>query len=57
MNFKDNQTGEVHPSWIAYYAYFGMAVPEREPGSNPGEISLDSRINVYEVIGNIPGYS
>ncbi len=56
MSFSDNQTGEIHEDWIAYYAYFGMTVPQGQPGSNPGGISLDSKIEIYDVIGEIPGY-
>ncbi|MEO9737617.1 MAG: YiiX/YebB-like N1pC/P60 family cysteine hydrolase [Lentilitoribacter sp.] len=56
MSFRDNVTGEIHPTWVQYYAYFGMSVPEGEPGSNPGEISLDSKIDIIDVIGDIPGY-
>lgn len=56
MSFRDTATGEIHPTWIRYYAQFGMAVPEGEPGSNPGDISKDARLSVLDVIGNIPGY-
>ncbi len=55
MSFRDNDTGEVHPTWIQYYAYFGMEVPEGHMGSNPGDMSLDARLHVYDVIGDIPG--
>lgn len=57
MSFRDELTGEIHPTWEQYYAYFGLLVPEGEPGSNPGDISKDPRIEIYDVIGNIPGYS
>jgi hypothetical protein len=56
MSFRDIQTGEIHPTWQHYYAYYGMPVPEGQPGSNPGEISLDSKLEIYDVIGSIPGY-
>lgn len=55
MSFRDIDTGEPHQTWIDYYAYFGMAVPEGEPGSNPGAISRDDRLEIYDVIGPIPG--
>ncbi len=55
MSFRDTQSGQVHQSWIDYYAYFGMQVPEGEPGSNPGDISLDERLSIYRVEGPIPG--
>jgi hypothetical protein len=57
MSFRDTATGELHPAWIDCYAYFGMDVPEGEPGSNPGDISRDVRIGFYAAIGPIPGFS
>lgn len=55
MSFRDIDTGEPHPTWIEYYACFGMEVPEGAPGSNPGAISLDQRVKVYDIIGPVPG--
>lgn len=55
MSFRDIETGQVHQAWVDYYAYFGMTVPEGEPGSNPGDISLDGRLEIYRVEGPIPG--
>lgn len=55
MSFRDTKSGQVHQTWIDYYAYFGMPVPEGEPGSNPGDISLDERLSIYRVEGPIPG--
>lgn len=46
MSFKDPATGEIHQAWAAYYHQFGMEVPDGEPGSNPGDISLDSRLEI-----------
>lgn len=57
MSFKDINTGVVFPSWVEYYAKFGMEVPDGEPCSNPGSLSKDSRLSVYEVIGPPTGYS
>lgn len=56
MSFRDTETGELHETWISYYRRFGMEVPENEPGSNPGEISTDRRVEIYDVVGPIPGY-
>ena len=56
MSFRDLETGEIHEQWISYYRYFGMPVPEGEPGSNPGDMSLDFKLHVYDVIGDITGY-
>lgn len=55
MSFRDVSSGEIHQDWVDYYNYFGMPVPEGEPGSNPGEISLDSRVQIFNVFGPIPG--
>lgn len=55
MRFRNPETGEAHQDWIDYYEYFGMAVPEGEPGSNPGAISLDERLEIYRTTGPIPG--
>lgn len=57
MSFRDTETGDIHPFWVEYYAYFGMSVPEGEPGSNPGDISLDERLDVYGLVGNLLGLS
>ncbi|MGL6603493.1 YiiX/YebB-like N1pC/P60 family cysteine hydrolase [Aeromonas hydrophila] len=57
MSFRDVNTGEILPSWVAYYETFGMKVPEGEPGSNPGDISRDIRLNILSVVGDITGYS
>lgn len=57
MSFRDPATGEIHPTWIAYYERFGMDVPDGEPGSNPGDISRDQRIQILQVVGDITGYS
>lgn len=56
MSFRDRATGELSPQWIAYYEYFGMPVPQGEPGSNPGGISSDPKLGIYEVNGQIPGF-
>lgn len=56
MSFRDNVSGELHPTWINYYAYYGIDVPEGEPGSNPGDISNDNSITIYDVRGSIPGF-
>lgn len=57
MSFRDLTTGQIHPAWIEYYAKFGMPVPEGQPGSNPGDLSKDSRIEIVAVQGPPAGYS
>lgn len=56
MSFRDPLTREIFPAWTSYYQYFGMSVPDGEPGSNPGDISKDSRLKVVQVVGNVTGY-
>ena len=56
MSFRDIETGEVHEYWVRYYDYFGMDVPEGEPGSNPGDISKESKLHIYDIVGEITGY-
>jgi hypothetical protein len=57
MSFRDLATGEIHPAWVEYYDKFGMEVPEGEPGSNPGTISKDFRLEIIDVQGPPTGYS
>lgn len=49
MSFHDN-SGRVTDYWQAFYAGHGMAVPEGEPGSNPGELSCRPQITVIGTI-------
>ncbi|WP_027040356.1 YiiX/YebB-like N1pC/P60 family cysteine hydrolase [Mesorhizobium ciceri] len=57
MSFRDPSTGEILQTWVEYYAYFGLEVPQGEPGSNPGDLSLDPRLEIIEIEGPIPGLS
>lgn len=57
MSFRDTVSGEIHPTWIEYYAKFGMEVPEGQPGSNPGSISKDARLKIIDVQGPPTGYN
>ncbi len=45
MSFHD-QTGQVTQFWKDYYQQWNMAVPEGEPGTNPGGISRSDKINI-----------
>lgn len=51
MSFRDAATGAVLEYWIAYYRYFGLTVPDGEPGSNPGNLSLSDKIVVVHRYG------
>lgn len=39
MNFKNLQTGEMSPYWIAFYRDKGMQVPQGAPGTNPNDMA------------------
>lgn len=54
MSFHDS-SGQITNYWTEFYAEHGMAVPEEEPGTNPGELS---RRPVVTIMGKIcPGCS
>ena len=55
MSFRDLDTGLIHQHWVNHYRYFGLDVPDGEPGSSPGEISLDNRLEIYKIHGPIFG--
>lgn len=50
MSFHD-QSGAILQYWRDFYSTRGLAVPEGEPGSNPGELS---RRNQVTIIGKYP---
>lgn len=56
MTFKDPQTGEFFPPWVEYYASLGVAVPEGEPGLNPGSISREPAVQVVHAYGRPEGW-
>ncbi|HEX8875373.1 MAG TPA: YiiX/YebB-like N1pC/P60 family cysteine hydrolase [Phycisphaerales bacterium] len=57
MSFRDPATDEILPAWREYYEKFGMPVPEGSPGSNPGSISRDARLEIIRVDGPPTGYT
>ncbi len=46
MTFNDPATGRIFPAWQAYYEKLGTAVPEGEPGCNPGGLSRSRRLRI-----------
>lgn len=44
MTFKDPQTGEFSPVWVAHYAKLGMEIPEGLPGCNPNGMAASSKL-------------
>ena len=57
MSFRDPNSGQILPIWIEYYEKFGMQVPDGQPGSNPGDISCDTRLQIVAVEGPPSGYA
>lgn len=49
MSFHDEE-GRILPYWIHYYLERDLDVPEGEPGSNPGALSRDEKV---EIIGSL----
>lgn len=48
MSFHDDE-GRILPYWIDYYLKRDLDVPEGEPGSNPGALSRDARIQILDI--------
>ena len=45
MSFHDS-TGRVTEFWTKFYAARGLAAPEGEPGTNPGQLSRDPNVRI-----------
>ncbi len=45
MSFHDS-TGNVTEFWAKFYSARGLAVPEGEPGTNPGQLSRDPNVKI-----------
>lgn len=45
MTFR-NREGEIPEFWVKHYAKKGIAIPEGEPGTNPGELSRRKEIKI-----------
>jgi len=46
MTFVDPDTGETFGIWTSYYEDLKVAIPEGEPGLNPGGISRSEKIEI-----------
>lgn len=51
MNFKNPQTGQISPYWIAFYRDKGMDVPQDQPGTNPNDMAASPAL---ERVGALP---
>ncbi|MCC6491061.1 MAG: hypothetical protein IT364_26475 [Candidatus Hydrogenedentes bacterium] len=56
MTFKDPQTGEYFAPWVAYYDSLGAAIPEGQPGLNPGSISREPTVRIVHAYGRPEGW-
>jgi len=56
MTFIDPDTGMTFPIWETYFAELGMAVPEGEPGINPGLISRSDKLEIVHKYGTPEGW-
>ena len=45
MTFR-NHEGEIPEFWVKHYAKKGIAIPEGEPGTNPGDLSRRKEIKI-----------
>lgn len=48
MTFRD-ASGEIAPYWQQLYAEHGRPVPEGEPGTNPGTMSRDTSLYLFDL--------
>ncbi|HEX2616206.1 MAG TPA: YiiX/YebB-like N1pC/P60 family cysteine hydrolase [Flavobacteriales bacterium] len=46
MTFKEPSSGAFFPVWVSYYAARGRAIPEGEPGCNPGALSRAPQLRI-----------
>ena len=49
MTFRDSN-GKIPQYWVQHYKKKGIAIPEGEPGSNPGDLS---RRNIVKILGKL----
>lgn len=49
MSFHDD-SGRILPYWTAFYHRNGLAVPEGQPGTNPGELSQRPQVQVIGLL-------
>ena len=54
MGFRDMETGELLPYWVKHYKKSGRPVPEGEPGSHPALLSCSEKLEIINVLGQLP---
>ncbi|MEM6966449.1 MAG: YiiX/YebB-like N1pC/P60 family cysteine hydrolase [Bacteroidota bacterium] len=55
MTYKDPDTNETFPIWKKYFEDLGVAIPEGQPGLNPGSMSRSRFIDIVKVYGKPQG--
>ena len=50
MTYKQPNTNEFFPAWVAYYKSIGAKIPEGLPGCNPGGMSVSDKIEIIDKI-------
>ena len=56
MTYKDPETNDIFPIWADYFEKLQVAIPEGEPGLNPGGMSLSNYIDIVHFYGKPEGY-
>jgi hypothetical protein len=56
MTFKDPSTNDTFPAWTSYYAEMHEAIPEGQPGLNPGSMSRAPFVHIVHAYGNPSGW-
>jgi len=49
MTFRDPETKEFSPPWVAYYKQLNYPIPEGKPGINPGLLSRSEKLDMFYV--------
>jgi len=57
MTFKDVNSSQFNDAWVEYYKNLKHAIPEGEPGINPGDISRSQYVHIVHAFGYPDGYS
>jgi hypothetical protein len=47
MTFRDPETNEFFPPWVAYYQRLNYPIPEGKPGINPGLLSRSEKLDMF----------
>ena len=50
MTFVDPDTREFHQGWVSHYNSLGIEIPEGQPGCNPNEMAVNSKLKLVKRI-------